>query len=85
MSCSPLLAGIDEPEAVLAVLGDHPVLGYSEPPQTWEPLARRGWAEYERGRWRITDEGRKVLGPRTRAGPSPRAGAQLSLMDFFGR
>ena len=85
MSCSPFLTGISEPEAVLGVLRDHPILGYSEPPQTWRALEERGWVVYEEGRWRITTEGREVLGPPTgRAAPRPQ-GAQLSLMDFFGR
>ena len=83
MSCSPLLTGISEPEAVLGVLRDHPVLGYSEPSQTWRELEERGWVEYEDGRWRITEEGRKILGSPAGKGATKNRGPQLSLMDFF--
>lgn len=61
MPCSPLLVGITDPAEVLAVLRDHPVLLYSEPPQTFRGLAERGWVEYGVGRWRITAEGRAAV------------------------
>lgn len=59
MACSPLLEGITDPAAILAVVRDHPILLCSEPPQTFRPLEALGWVEYGHGRWRITEEGRR--------------------------
>jgi len=69
MACSPLLDGITDPLAVLRVAGDHPILLCSEPPQTFYPLAELGWVDYGEGRWRITEEGRRVMPEKEPAGP----------------
>ena len=69
MPCSPLLKGITEPFDVLEVVGEHPILLHSEPPQTFYPLKELGWVEYGGGRWRITDEGRRAMPKKEPAGP----------------
>jgi len=70
MACSPLLQGITDPLEVLRVVRDHPILCYSEPPQTFYPLRELGWADYLRGGWRITEEGRTAAGE-TKSTPTP--------------
>lgn len=75
MSCSPLLRGVTDPLRVLMIVSEHPVLCCSEPPQTFRPLAERGWVVYQSGRWRITDVGYSAL---SETDEEPQ-----SLMEFF--
>ena len=76
MPCSPLLKGVKEPLEVLRIISEHPILRYSEPPQTFYPLEERGWTVYTSGCWRITDEGYKALANKPDAEP-------LTLAEFF--
>lgn len=77
MPCSPLLVGITDPVEVLRVVRDHPILCWSEPPQTFYPLQEQGWAEYGNGCWRITAEGRRAA---AEADPPP---GPPTLTEFF--
>jgi hypothetical protein len=71
--CSPLLQRTTGPLEVLAVVRDHPILLCSEPPQTFYPLKKLGFAEYRGGRWRITEAGREAT-----PAPEPKG-----LPEFF--
>lgn len=80
VSCSPLLKGVTDPLAVLAIVSAHPILCWSEPSSTFYPLRDKGWVEYKEGHWRITKEGREVFKPDPET-PKP---TKQSLSDFFG-
>jgi len=76
MACSPLLKGVTDPVEALRVLHETPVLGYSEPPQTFHILQEKGWVEYVEGHWCITEKGRKVV-------PRPDKKRAQTLVEFF--
>lgn len=80
MPCSPLLKGVREPLEVLRIISKHPILCYSEPPQTFYPLEEKGWTAYKSGCWRITDEGYKALAD---SPDEPAAAEPLTLAEFF--
>lgn len=78
MSCSPLLKGIKEPLETLRIVSEHLVLCFSEPPQTFYPLKKKGWVVYRGGSWRITEEGHRAMAETPRPDPEP-----LTVAEFF--
>lgn len=79
MPCSPLLIGIADVTEILRIVHKHPILCFSEPPQTFRALEERGWVRYDLGRWCITEEGTRVLSTSVSESDD-----QQSLADFFG-
>lgn len=79
MPCSPHLIGVEDVTEILRILHKHPILCFSEPPQTFRALEERGWVQYRDGGWRITSEGHEEL-----SGIEPKPDTPQSVAEFFG-